>query len=155
MAWSRRVFVRRMLLAGFATLAAQASAAVAAILNYPWPQAAFAAKRPDEALARLIGKHRPQESSQITLTLPDIAEDGAVVPVSVATSLPDAESIILLAEKNPTPLLAEFLLTPDAQAYVSTHVKLGASGAVVALVRAQGRYYAARKTVKVTVGGCG
>lgn len=154
MSLSRRRFLFRLLTGALAALVNRAATATAA-LNYPWPHKAFAAKRQEDVLAQLFGRSKPADSAQIVLDIPDVAEDGAVVPVSVSTTLPDAESITLLAEKNPTPLLAEFLLTQDVEPFASTHVKLAATGTVLAVVRAQGRHYTARKLVKVTLGGCG
>lgn len=145
----------RLLGGGLAVLASRIAMAGPTGLNRPWPRLAFAARKLEEAQAHLFGLRKPQESAQITLDIPDLAEDGAVVPVSVFTSLPEVDSIALLAEKNPNPLLAQFLLSPRLEPFVSTHVKLGGSGAVLALVRSKGRVYVARKTVKVTVGGCG
>lgn len=153
MSLSRRSFTFGLLAGACAALTSRIAKAIN--LNSPWPRHAFTAKRPDEVLTRLFGPRQPTESAQITLDIPDVAEDGAVVPVSVSTTLPGAESIILLAEKNPTPLLAEFLLATDLEPFVATHVKLAATCTVLAVVRAQGRSYMAGKTVKVTVGGCG
>lgn len=153
MSLSRRKFTLGLLAGG---IAAWASRIVqAADMHRPWPRQAFAAKQLAETQAHLFGPGKPAESTQIVLDIPDVAEDGAAVPVSVSTTLAGAESITLLAEKNPTPLLAEFLIGERLEPFVSTRVKLAASGTVLAVVRAQGRVYTTHKTVKVTVGGCG
>ncbi|TAN49608.1 MAG: thiosulfate oxidation carrier protein SoxY [Methylococcaceae bacterium] len=125
------------------------------LLRRLWPQQAFAADHLQTALTQLYGPHKPENSEQIRLEIPELAEDGAVVPVTVSTTLPGVESIALLAEKNPTPLLAEFILTEGLEPFVSTHVKLAASCLVLAVVRAQGQSYSTQRMVKVMVGGCG
>lgn len=152
---SRRRFLLGLLAGGWAMLAGRIVQAGPAVLNRPWPLKAFAAKKSAEAQALLFGKNKMTESAQIVLDIPDVAEDGAVVPVSVSTTLPNVERIALLSESNPTPLLAEYLLTPNLEAYVATHVKLAASGAVMAIVHTPDGTFIARKKVKVMVGGCG
>lgn len=125
------------------------------LLRRPWPQQAFAADHLQAALRQLCGPHKPENSEHIRLEIPELAEDGAVVPVTVSTTLPGVDSIALLAEKNPTPLLAEFVLAAELEPFVSTHIKLAASGLVLAVVRARGQSYSAQRMVKVMVGGCG
>ena len=95
------------------------------------------------------------ESDQITLKVPDIAENGAVVPVSVSTTLADVESISVIVEKNPTPLVGMFQLSPQSIPDVSIRIKMGESSVVRTVVKAGGKYYSASKEVKVTIGGCG
>jgi sulfur-oxidizing protein SoxY len=89
------------------------------------------------------------------LKAPDIAENGAVVPISVESSLPNVKRIIILVEENPTPMTAAFNLGEGVKADVSTRIKMGKTSNVVALVESNGNIYAARKNVKVTIGGCG
>ena len=83
------------------------------------------------------------------------AENGAVVPVSVTTSIDGASSISLFADKNATPLTAEFTLGPSTEGYVSTRIKMGKTANVVAVVKAGDKLYSSSKEVKVTIGGCG
>ena len=85
---------------------------------------------------------------------PDIAENGAVVPVEVVTTLANVESIALLGEKNATPLIAQYSLT-GFDGFLSTRMKMGQTAHVRAVVKAGGKFYTAAKEVKVTVGGCG
>lgn len=94
-------------------------------------------------------------SDRITITGPDIAENGAVVPVGANTTLPNVEMIALLVEKNPAPLAAAFMTSPDMEPFVATRVKMGQTSDVYALVRADGRLHMARREIKVTLGGCG
>lgn len=155
MSLSRRKFTLGLLAGSMAALANRIAQAAGTDMHRSWPRQAFAAKQLADAQAQLFGPNKPTESAQIVLDVPDVAEDGAAVPVSVSTTLAGAESITLLAEKNPTPLLAEFLIGERLEPSVTTRVKLAATGTVMAVVRAQGRVYSTRKTVKVTVGGCG
>jgi sulfur-oxidizing protein SoxY len=124
---------------------------------------AFAANRNEKALTarnttdvlKHLGISNMTESKDITITAPDIAENGAVVPVAVQSKIPNTESILIVAEKNPAPLAATFDVMPGSEAYVSTRLKMGQTSDVRAIVKAGGKYYTAVKEVKVTVGGCG
>jgi sulfur-oxidizing protein SoxY len=95
-------------------------------------------------------------SKDITfVSTPDIAENGAVVPVGIASALPKTESIAILIEKNPTLLAAVFDLPPGTDPAISTRVKMAQTSNVYAFVKADGKYYVASKEIKVTIGGCG
>lgn len=115
---------------------------------------AFQAKSVPDAM-KALGGAAPAESKEIVIVAPDIAENGAVVPISVKSGLPNTQFVALLVEKNPFPLAGAYDILPGADAEVSMRVKMGQSSDVYALVRADGKYYMARKEVKVTLGGCG
>jgi sulfur-oxidizing protein SoxY len=119
-----------------------------------WNKAGFESKAFADAMKNL-GVANPVESRDIAITAPDIAENGAVVPVAVSSRIPDTEQISILAEKNPFPLAATFNVANGGEGYVSTRLKMGQTSDVWAVVKAGGRYYVAKKEVKVTVGGCG
>ena len=119
-----------------------------------WNKAAFGGKTMDETL-KAMGAGKPAQSTSISLTAPDIAENGAVVPVTVQSSLPKTESIAILIEKNPNMLAASFDLPAGTEPVVGTRVKMGQTSNVYALVKADGKYYTAVKEIKVTLGGCG
>jgi sulfur-oxidizing protein SoxY len=120
-----------------------------------WNKAAFEAKTLDETM-KALGGTMPAQSKDITFTAtPDIAENGAVVPVGVASAIPKTESIAILIEKNPNMLAASFDIPPGTEPAISTRVKMGQSSNVYALVKADGKYYVASKEIKVTLGGCG
>ena len=119
-----------------------------------WPKDAFTAKNFDSAIASLYGIPA-NDSDAVKLKAPDIAENGAVVPVSVSTNLADVESISIFVEDNPNPLSATFELTKYTEANVSTRIKMGKTSHVIAAVKAAGKVYTTRKEVKVTIGGCG
>ncbi len=120
-----------------------------------WNAAPFEAKNLADVL-KALGAAAPVESKDITLTAPDIAENGAVVPLAAATGLAGVKSLLFLVEKNPVPLASRFELSDAVEASVSTRVKMGGSSNVfaVALMK-DGRTLFAVKEVKVTLGGCG
>jgi sulfur-oxidizing protein SoxY len=118
------------------------------------PRAAFDAKNVADAM-KGMGVSAPADSKDISIKAPDIAENGAVVPVEVTSSIAGTTSIAILAEKNNTPLVANFDFAGGTQGYVSTRIKMGATAQVRAVVTAGGKSYTAAKEVKVTIGGCG
>jgi sulfur-oxidizing protein SoxY len=120
-----------------------------------YDSSAFEAKNLTEVL-KALGAGAPVESKDITIIAPDIAENGAVVPVGVSTALPGARRLMLLVEKNPNVLAAAFDVSDAVDANFSTRVKMGQSSNVyaVALMR-DGKVLFAQKEVKVTLGGCG
>lgn len=120
----------------------------------PWNKNAFEAKAAAEVLKNL-GAGNLIDSKDITITAPDIAENGAIVPVAVTSKIPNTQSIAIIAEKNPFPLAASFDIMPGSDGYVSTRLKMGQTSDVRAVVKADGKFYTAVKEVKVTVGGCG
>lgn len=119
-----------------------------------WNKEGFEAKTVAEAL-KSIGAASAAESKDILIKAPDIAENGAVVPVEVTSKIAGTQSIAIIAEKNPQPLVASFDLSNGAEGYVNVRIKMGASSNIRAVVNAGGKFYAATKEVKVTIGGCG
>jgi sulfur-oxidizing protein SoxY len=117
-------------------------------------KAAFDMKSVPEAL-KALGAQSPAASDAVVIKAPEIAENGAVVPIAVESRLAGTESIMLLIEKNPTPLAASFAIPAGTEASVSTRVKMGQSSDVYALVKAEGKFYLAKKEIKITLGGCG
>jgi len=116
---------------------------------------AFDAKSINDAL-KAYGASAPEESKDVTLTAPDIAENGAVVPLTASASLPNVKSILLLVEKNPSALTAKFDVSDAIEASFVTRVKMGQTSDVYAVaITADGKAYYAKKEVKVTLGGCG
>ncbi|MBX9794813.1 MAG: thiosulfate oxidation carrier protein SoxY [Burkholderiaceae bacterium] len=117
--------------------------------------AAFEAQSLDD-LVRALGASAPIESNEVALQAPDIAENGAVVPVGVSTALPGVKRLLLLIEKNPNILAAMFDISDAVVPAVSTRVKMGQSSNVFAVAMMDdGRVLYAHKDVKVTLGGCG
>jgi sulfur-oxidizing protein SoxY len=119
-----------------------------------WNKSAFDAKTIEETL-KALGATGAQNSTDIQITAPDIAENGAVVPLVVTSTLPGTDLIAILVEKNPNTLAATFAIPAGTEPFVSTRVKMGETSAVYAAVRANGKWVMTSKEVKVTLGGCG
>ncbi|HYD61610.1 MAG TPA: thiosulfate oxidation carrier protein SoxY [Noviherbaspirillum sp.] len=119
-----------------------------------WQGKVFEAKSLEDAI-KALGGDKFAVSKDVTVSGPDIAENGAVVPVSVSSAAPNTEFIAILVEKNPTPLSASFNIPAGTEASVSTRVKMGGTSNVHALVKADGKWLIASKEIKVTLGGCG
>ena len=116
---------------------------------------AFDAKTVAEVL-KALGTSAPAESKDVTLTAPDIAENGAVVPLGAATTLPNVKQMLVLVEKNPNTLVASFAVNDAVEANFLTRAKLGQSSDVYAVaITNDGKAFYAKKEVKVTLGGCG
>ena len=120
-----------------------------------WPQKAFLSTAASEALINLFGTDQTTPSDQVTLGAPVIAENGAVVPVSVKTSLQGVESVSIVVEKNPRPLAVSFEMFPESMPDIACRIKMGKTSNVMAVVKTSDGLFSATKEVKVTIGGCG
>jgi sulfur-oxidizing protein SoxY len=151
----RRIFLR-LLFSVAAGLAGVLSLGLGRPVYAAWPARAFAAKTETEAEQELYAGASITDSSAIRLELPALAEDGAVVPLTIETDLPAVESISVFSEKNPFPLIARFEYGASAVGgYISAHIKLAEPTYVTVIAQSQGRLYRARKFVTVVKGGCG
>jgi len=136
-------------------LAAAGWLAPGAASGQTWNKDAFETHSLDETM-KALGGGAPAPSKDIQfVSTPDIAENGAVVPIGVTSTLPKTESIAILVEKNPNMLAAVFDIPAGTDPALSTRIKMGQSSNVYALVKADGKYYVASKEIKVTLGGCG
>ena len=151
---NRRAFLQQTMSGSAIALAASCGLLAPVSLLAAWNKSAFEAKGLDSAL-KVTGDSTAQTSGKIKIKAPDIAENGAVVPITVSSTLSGVKSISIYAAKNPTPLSAVFSLGDTTEAYVSTRIKMGKTADVVAVVVADGKKYMAKKEVKVTIGGCG
>jgi len=118
-----------------------------------WEKQAFEGKSLDDVI-KAFGGGNTEKSAAINFTAPDIAENGAVVPLTIATTL-KASQMAIIVEKNPTALSGIFYFPEGAEPFVSTRVKMAQTSNVLALVKAEQKWYFASKEVKVTLGGCG
>ena len=118
-----------------------------------WPANIFGKTNLNDALSSL-GVHELSITNDIIIKAPTLAEHGAVVPVTVETAIPDIESISLLVDKNPNPLVSTFELNKRCRGYVSTRIKMKESSNIVAVVHAGGKYYSNRQVVEIAIGGC-
>ncbi len=151
---NRRTLLRRTLAVSAVSVAASAGLLVPGQALAAYPAAAFEAKDTASALSAALGSGSFEHSDDIKIKAPDIAENGSVVPVTISTGIDGVESISLLSESNNSPLVASFNLNGSI-AFVSTRIKMGKTGNVVAVVKSGGKLYANKKEVKVTIGGCG
>jgi sulfur-oxidizing protein SoxY len=119
-----------------------------------WNKAAFETKNLADTI-KALGGAGAAESKDIQITAPDIAENGAVVPVAVASKLPNTQAVYILVDKNPNLLAAGFNIPAGTEPSVSTRIKMGQSANVLAVVKANNQFFVASKEVKVTLGGCG
>ena len=149
MSIERRTFLKGIL-ATSGTMAIGSSLLPSAAMA-DWPKNAFTAKNVEEALQALF----LETSDKITINTPEIAENGAVVPVEITADLPKVESITIIADGNPRPLTAQFQFAENAEAWIKTRIKMAETSNVVVVVKADGKLYTARRSVKVTIGGCG
>ena len=143
----RRIILRSLIALG-------ATLVMPKILFAARPDKAFEATDAGQAIADLFGGV-PADSDSVHMKIPDIAENGAVVPVTISTDLDNVESISVVVENNPTPLAASFEMSPTMVPNVSVRIKMGQSSMVRAIVKADGNLYSTAKEVKVTIGGCG
>lgn len=151
----RRTFLKGSLAGSAVTLAMGAGLLTPTQVLAAWPKNSFEAKSAEDAIKNVYGG-AATPSDKISLKTPDIAENGAVVPVTVkAEGMGKVESISILVEKNATPLSANFKLSDRALPEVSTRIKMGQTSNVIAVVKADGKLFSASKEVKVTIGGCG
>ena len=138
-----------------ALLAAAGLSPLASAQAAGFNSAAFEAKTMAEAL-KALGGNAPVESKDVSVTGPDIAENGAVVPIGASTALPGVKRMLLLVEKNPSVLSAVFDLSDAVDANIATRVKMGQSSNVYAVAMMNdGKVLFAQKEIKVTLGGCG
>ena len=142
--------LRRTLIAAFAAGVLQPLAALAAA----WNKDAFGAKTAADAL-KGIGATGAAPSKDILIEAPQIAENGAVVPVEIASNIPGTRAIAVLVDKNPFPLIARFDFMEGALPFVKLNVKMGETSDIRVIAEAGGRHYVATREVKVTIGGCG
>jgi sulfur-oxidizing protein SoxY len=141
--------LRRTLLGALVALLAKPFAALAA-----WNENAFGAKTAQDAL-NAIGAASTVPSKDIVIDAPQIAENGAVVPIEIAVNIPGTSSLAVVLEKNPFPLAAKFDFKEGALPYVKVNVKMAETSDVRVVATALGRHYVATKEIKVTIGGCG
>jgi sulfur-oxidizing protein SoxY len=152
---------RRLILKGAAVLALTGFAGIRfaltpafAAANDKYPEDAFKQKNSDDAIKALYGKGA-EASDKVKLDAPEIAENGAVVPVSISSTLADVTSISILVAENPNALIASYRIPAGTIPNVANRIKMAKTSNVIAVVEAGGKLYSANKEVKVTVGGCG
>jgi sulfur-oxidizing protein SoxY len=151
----RRTFLQGTMASGVLGVAVSAGLLTPKAIFAAWPKSGFEAKSIEDALTALYSSSSHATNAAIKIKAPDIAENGAVVPITVTADIKGAESIAILIKENPAPLAASFDLASGTEAFVSTRVKMGKTSPVFAVVKAGGKLHSASKDVKVTIGGCG
>ena len=151
----RRQFLKRSLGLGAMVATLGSSLLVSQKAFAAYLKDAFAAKDVSTALNAAVGSDSHTPSDEIKLKAPDIAENGAVVPVTVSSTLPNVESISVVVVGNNSPLAATNQLSALAEPFMSTRLKMAKTSDVIAIVKSNGKLYSATKEVKVTIGGCG
>jgi sulfur-oxidizing protein SoxY len=125
-----------------------------AALAATWNKDAFAAKNAAD-VAKSLGTPGAEASNQIVIEAPQIAENGAVVPIEITSKIPGTTALAVLVEKNPYPLVAKFDFMEGALPFVKINAKMGETSDVRVIATAGGKHYTATKEIKVTIGGCG
>jgi sulfur-oxidizing protein SoxY len=120
-----------------------------------WLADFFAPATLDETVKKTFNTEKINSTDKIELKLPSIAENGAVVPITITSTLEQIEQVFILVEKNPVPMAAIFDLSPDVEAFVSTRLKIAETCDVIVVAKAAGQLYKTQQAVKVTIGGCG
>lgn len=150
----RRTFLNSGMSVAAVAAAASAGLLTPSVVLGAWPKAAFETEDLKAAMDSVTGGVEPQEGD-IDIKAPEIAENGAVVPIGVTAKMDNVESIAIIVPKNPNPLVAIFIPGDNADGFASVRIKMGNTSDVMAVVKADGKFYSAKKEVKVTIGGCG
>ena len=148
----RRSFLRLTVAAAATAMAGLLKIGHAAAAT--WNKAGFESKAPADAL-KALGVAGATPSRNIVITAPDIAENGAQVPLDVTSKIPNTQSIAIIVAKNPFPLNSNYDFANGAEGYISTRIKMGETSNVIIIVKADGKFFTASKEIKVTIGGCG
>jgi sulfur-oxidizing protein SoxY len=152
---TRRIFLKASLAASTLAVAAGANLLTPRTVLAAWPGKAFNAKKMDAAMNGIVGSTQTTPSSDITVEAPDIAENGAIVSVTVKTNLPKVESVSLFVPVNAYPLASSYILSSTTDGFITGRIKMAKTSDVIAVVKSNGKLYSAKKAVKVTLGGCG
>ena len=151
---NRRNFIKNsMLFAG--SLVAVPSLIISGKAYAAWPEKSFDIKDLTESVSSVYGHSNLEESSKVRLKAPEIAENGAIVPINVSTTLDNVDSIMIFVENNPQPLSSGYKLTSLSEPSIGTRLKMGKTSNVMAAVKSGDKVYTSTQEVKVTIGGCG
>ncbi len=152
---NRRIFLKGTLAGSAMAAAVGAGLVTPSRVVAAWPEDAMLSESVEDGLNSLFGDSSMQESGDVEITAPDIAENGAVVPITVETGMDNVEAVSIIVDGAGSPMAGHYELGSKAHPMVSTRIKMGETADVIGVVRANGTNYMARREVKVTVGGCG
>ena len=151
----RRIFLKSSAAVGAFGLAASTGLLIPTSVIAARPDGAFKTDSAEASMKSLFGTADAEKSADIAIKAPKIAENGAVVPITISTKMANVESITVLAPNNPQPLVAHMEYSNGLPGFISVRMKMGKTGDVIGVVKADGKLYTASKNVKVTIGGCG
>lgn len=146
---------RRSFMRNIATLTASASLFHAKLADATWLAQHFSSSEFSTLFDQLFAGHTIIDSHEVNISLPEIAENGAVVPITISSSLDHIDKIYILVEKNPTPLACEFELSKDVVVYITARIKMAESCNVVVIAQQDDYLLRSQKWVNVMQGGCG
>lgn len=152
---TRRTFLQASMAAGSVAVAVGAGLLSPSTVLAAWPKKAFDAKSMTDAIKEVSGSSNPVDSKEVVVEAPDIAENGAVVSVTVKSKAPKTEQISVFVPENANPLCASYVLSDDIDGFITGRIKMRKTSDVIAVVKADGKLLTAKKPVKVTLGGCG
>lgn len=152
---TRRTILQATMAASVVSLAASAGLLTPRNVLAAWPKSAFSAVNIADAMKALVGNSDTIDSKEIVVEAPDIAENGAVVSVTVKSKVANTEQISVFVPENANPLCASYITTDAVDGFVSGRIKMRKTSDVIAVVKADGKLLTAKKPVKVTLGGCG
>jgi sulfur-oxidizing protein SoxY len=152
---TRRAFLKASVALSAYSLATATGLVAPATTEADWIADFFSPGTLDETIQKTFHTTKIYNTDKIELKLPSIAENGAVVPITITSTLDLIEQVFILVEKNPIPLAAVFDLSPDVEAFVSTRLKIAETCNVIVVVKAAAQLYKTQQAVKVTIGGCG
>ena len=152
--YSRRLFLKDTLSTAAVTLAVSSGLLLPIQAYASWNEIAFAANNLQTAIKSALGSDLSEASNKISIKSPETVENGAIVPITVTSSLEDVSTIAIFSEQNNAPLVALFDLDKDCDAFISTRIKMSKTSNVIAIVSAGGKSYSTRKKVNVTIDGC-
>ncbi len=152
---TRRTFLQATMAAGTVAIATSAGLLTPNTVLAAWPKKAFDAESLADAVKAIAGSAETVDSKEISVEAPDIAENGAVVSVTVKSKAAKTEQISILVPENANPLCASYVTTDAVDGFVTGRIKMRKTSDVIAVVKANGKLLTAKKPVKVTLGGCG
>jgi len=152
---TRRTFLQATMAAGTIAVATSAGLLSPRTVLAAWPKSAFNATTIEDAMKAIAGSTQAADSKEISVEAPDIAENGAVVSVTVKSKAANTEQISVLVPENANPLCSSYITTSAVDGFVTGRIKMRKTSDVIALVKADGKLLTAKKPVKVTLGGCG
>ncbi|MBS83376.1 MAG: thiosulfate oxidation carrier protein SoxY [Gammaproteobacteria bacterium] len=152
---NRRNFLKNSLLTVGTIMSVTALSITPKRVFAAWPKQSFDEKDLAKSINSIYGHNDLTESSKVILKAPEIAENGAIVPINVKTKLKRVESIMIFVENNPQPLSSGYYFTSLAEPTIGTRIKMGKSSKVIAAVKSGNKVYSSSREIKITIGGCG